>query len=129
MARTFLGSDQSYRQAVRRHGQFLTYADERPHSLAARGAALSHTTVWRWLSWLGDGLPRTFQAARRLLGEKDHSSTLHRETWQVSPAKYRSESRQRTLQQALQALVIVRLFPQFFGKAIFPTFATGRGWT
>ena len=68
-------------------------------------------------------------AARQLIAEKDHGSTLHRETWQVSPAKYRSESRQRTLQLALQAWVIVRLFPQLFGKAIFPTFATGRGLT
>jgi hypothetical protein len=127
-AQAFLGSEQSYRASVRQAGKSLVYDDRQNHPLARRGAALAPSTVWRWLSWLGDGLPRTLQAARQLIAERDRGSALHRETWPVSPRKYRSEPRRQTLQRSAELLVLAGIFPRLFGKAIFPDLATGRGW-
>ncbi|MCY2987732.1 MAG: hypothetical protein NTY19_07700 [Planctomycetota bacterium] len=92
-SQAFLGSDQSYRASVRPNGRALVYDDRQDEALAREGAALSHSTVWRWLSWLGDGLQRTFREARRLIRRREPRSPLHRQDWSVSSAKYRSESR------------------------------------
>jgi hypothetical protein len=127
-SQAFLGSDQTYRATVRPQGRALVYDDRQDEALAHRGAALAHSTVWRWLSWLGDGLPRTFREARRLIRAKAPRSPLHRQDWSVSTAKYRSESRRRTLEWALQALVVTEVFRGLFGKAIFPNLATAWNW-
>ena len=127
-SQAFLGTDQSYRASVRPNGRELVYDDRQDEALARAGAALSHGTVWRWLSWLGDGLQRTFREARCLIRAQEPRSPLHRQDWRVSSAKYRSESRRETLQRALQALVVTEVFQNLFGKAVFPNFATGWNW-
>ena len=127
-SQAFLGSDQSYRASVRQPGRELVYDDRQDEALGRRAAALSHSTVWRWLSWLGDGLQGTFREARRLIRARDPRSPLHRQDWSVSSAKYRSESRRETLQRALQSLVVTQIFQDLFGKAVFPNFATGWNW-
>ncbi len=127
-SQAFLGSEQSYRMAVQVQGRAVVYDDRQKEVLARRGAALAHSTVWRWLSWLGDGLQDTFRKARELIRAGDPRSTLHRDAWCVSPYKYRSDERRQTLQRALQHLVVVDVFGQLFGKAIFPHFATAHGW-
>lgn len=127
-SQAYLGSDQSYRDSVCQEGRELVYDDRQDEALARDGAALSPSTVWRWLSWLGDGLQGTFRKARRLIREREPRSTLHRQDWSVSPAKHRSERRRQTLQRALQALVVRQLFLDLFGKAIFPNLATAAGW-
>lgn len=121
---SFLGTDQSYRQAVRLQGRELVYDDRQDEDLARRGAALAHSTVWRWLSWLGDELQDAFRAVRQLIRERTPGSTLHWEGWGVSPYKYRSEARRLTLQRATEGLVLAEVFRRLFGKAIFPRFAT-----
>ena len=127
-SQAFLGTDQSYRHTVRTQGRALVYDDRQDEALARDGAALSHSTVWRWVSWLGDGLQRTFREARRLIRAKDPRSPLHRQDWSVSSAKYRSEPRRETLERTLQALVVTEVFQNLFGKAIFPNLATGWNW-
>jgi hypothetical protein len=126
----FLGSDQSYRDTVwlQLQGRPILYDDRQDEALGRQGAALAHSTVWRWLSWLGDGLQKTVREAQKLIHQRNPRSTLHRETWSVSPNKHRSESRRKTLQRALQALVVAEAFQRLFGKAIFPNFGTGQGW-
>ena len=126
----FLGSDQSYRDTVwvQLQGRPILYDDRQDEALGRQGAALAHSTVWRWLSWLGDGLQKTVREAQKLIHQRNPRSTLHRETWSVSPNKHRSESRRKTLQRALQALVVAEAFQRLFGKAIFPNFAMGQGW-
>jgi hypothetical protein len=127
-SQAFLGTNQSYRATVRVDGRALVYDDRQGEALAQHGAALSHSTVWRWLSWLGDGLQGTFREARRLIRAREPRSTLHRQSWGISPAKYRSDRRRQTLQRALQGLVVTTVFQELFGKAIFPNLATGCGW-
>lgn len=127
-SQAFLGSDQSYRDTVRLQGRAVVYDDRQDEVLARRGAALAHSTVWRWLSWLGDGLPETFRKARELIRARAPHSTLHREDWRVSSHKYRSDQRRQTLQRVLQGLVVADVFQKLFGKAIFPNFATAHRW-
>jgi len=121
---SFLGSDQSYRETVRQQGRAMVYDDRQDEDLARQGAALAHSTVWRWLSWLGEQLPEAWHRVRQLIRARTSDSALHWECWGVSPYKYRSESRRLTLQRALEGLVLVEVFRQLFGKAIFPRFAT-----
>ena len=122
--RTFLGSDQSYRLAVRLQGREVVYDDRQDEDLARRAAALAPSSVWRWLSWLGDQMQDAFGELRRLIRSRTPESSLHREMWGVSPYKYRSEVRRQTLQRAVEGLVIAKVFERLFGKAIFPRFAT-----
>jgi hypothetical protein len=124
---SFLGSDQSYRETVRQQGRAMVYDDRQDEDLARQGATLAHSTVWRWLSWLGEQLPEAWHRVRQLIRARTSDSALHWECWGVSPYKYRSESRRLTLQRALEGLVLVEVFRQLFGKAIFPRFATVAG--
>ena len=126
-AKDFLGSPKSYREAVREQQRSLVYDDRQEHPLAARGAALAHSTLWRWLSWLGR-LPRTMQQAGQLISQKDPPSTLHSQVIPVDPRKYRSEPRRIGLEQAARMLLVEATFQEHFGKKIFPRFATGCGW-
>lgn len=126
-AKDFLGSPKSYRQAVREQQRSLVYDDRQEHPLAARGAALAHSTLWRWLSWLGD-LPVTLQRANQLICQKDSHSTLHSQVIPVDPRKYRSEPRRVSLEQAARMLLVEATFQEHLGKKIFPRFATGCGW-
>lgn len=121
---TFLGSNQSYRETVRQQGRAMVYDDRQDEELARQGAALAHSSVWRWLSWLGDELQDAWRALRGLIRARTSDSVLHRECWGVSPYKYRCEARRLTLQQAVEGLVLARVFQRLFGKAIFPHFAT-----
>lgn len=123
-SRAFLGTEQSYRDSVRLQGRAVVYDDRQDEQLGREAAALAPSTVWRWLSWWGDRLQEVFQELRQLIRARTPSSTLHRESWSVSPYKYRSETRRLTLQRAVEGLVVAEFFQQLFGKAIFPRFAT-----
>lgn len=123
----FLGSPKSYRQAVRKQQRFLVYDDRQEHPLAAQGAALAHSTPWRWLSWLGQ-LTTTMQQASRLICQKATHSTLHSQVIFIDPRKYRREERRVSLEQAARMLLVEATFHEHFGKKIFPRFATGCGW-
>ena len=123
-SQTFLGTEQSYRGSVRLQGRTLVYDDRQDEQLGREAAALAPSTVWRWLSWLGDQLQDAFRQVRQLIRSKTAHTALHRESWSVSPYKYRSEARRVTLQRAVEGLVIAKVFQRLFGKAIFPRFAT-----
>lgn len=123
-SKNFLGSDQSYRQTVRWHGREIVHDDRQDEALARQAAALAHSTVWRWLSWLGDALPEAWRTVRQLIRARTSDSALHREGWHVSRYKYRSEPRRQTLQRAVERWVVAQVFQRLFGKAVFPRFAT-----
>lgn len=129
-AKEFLGTDKSYRKTVCFQHRSLVYDDHQDHPLAERGAAMSHSSVWRWLSWLG-GLTRTCQKACQLISQHNPQSTLHREVIPIDSRKYRGPegcSRHQLLERAGRMLLVVAVFQQQFGKRIFPLFATGCGW-
>jgi hypothetical protein len=123
-AKDYLGTEHSYRSAVQHRSRVIQYdqavgKDPLP--------AVQASTLWRWLSWLGE-LPNTLAAASALIRQKDSCCTLHREPWAVAPQKYRSDQRQHQLQQAMRLLTTASFFERLFGREIFPCFATAHRW-
>jgi hypothetical protein len=126
-ASEYLGADDSYRKTVNHKGMPIMYDDRTPAGLEKAGG-LAPSTVWRWLSWLGE-MTGTLRAAWGLIREKEPNSTLHRQPWAVASWKYRSLKRQQTLQQAMQLLAADRVCEGLFGEGIFPRYATSQGWS
>jgi hypothetical protein len=123
----YLGTEQSYCKTVEDKGMPIMY-DDRESARQRRPVGLAPSTVWRWLSWLG-GMPGTLRAAWDLIRQKEPNSTLHRQPWAVSPAKYRSEKRREALVEAMQVLAVDRVCQGIFGKGIFPRYAISRGYS
>jgi len=122
----FLGEPIGYRQAVEAQGRPTVY--DQPPRGGESSAALAASTLWRWLSWLG-GLEKTSREAFRVIREANPCASLHREAWAIGPKKYRSESRKRSLEKALELLVTEKTFRRQFDRSIFPHFATGCRWS
>jgi hypothetical protein len=123
----YLGTEHSYRKTVKDKGMPIMYDDRKP-AKERQPVGLAPSTVWRWLSWLGE-MPGTLRAAWELIRQKEPNSTLHRQPWAVSPAKYRSEQRRETLVTAMQVLAVDRVCEGILGKGIFPRYATSRGFS
>jgi hypothetical protein len=121
----YLGTEHSYRKTVEDKGMPIMYDDREP-AQERQPQGLAPSTVWRWLSWLG-GMPGRLRAAWDLIRQREPGSTLHRQPWAVSAAKYRSEQRRETLVAAMQVLAADRICARIFGKGIFPRYATGGG--
>jgi hypothetical protein len=126
-AQDFLGSKKSYRQAVQHQQKSLVYDDRQENPLAHRGAALAHSTLWHWLSWLG-GLTSTLHSATELISQRIPGHNLHRQMIPIDPRKHRSEARAKTLEQAARLLLVEAIFQERMKSRIFPRFATGCGW-
>jgi hypothetical protein len=80
-----------------------------------RGSALSHTTLWRFLGFVGSlsvGWTRPFREQGRI-----EASEVDFSAWLIAPHKYRSESRRTTLVLAAKRLAV--LVPA--AKRRFPT--------
>jgi hypothetical protein len=126
-ASEYLGTDHSYLKTTEHGGMPIMYDDRTPAGLE-KAHGLAPSTVWRWLSWLGE-MTNTLRAGWGLIREKEPNSTLHREPWALPSWKYRSPARQNTLQQAMQLLAADRVCEGLFGEGIFPRYATGQGWS
>ena len=122
----YLGTDHSYQKTTDHEGMPIMYDDRTPAGLE-KASGLAPSTIWRWLSWLGE-MTGTLRAALALIREKEPNSMLHRQPWAVAPRKYRSGKRHQTLQQAMQLLAADRMCASLFGEGIFPRYATGQGW-
>lgn len=123
----YLGTEHSYHQTTEQEGMPIMYHGSTDKD--QRGPlGLAPSTVWRWLSWLGE-LPGTLRAVSGLVRQKDPNSSLHRQPWAVPTTKYRSQKRQNTLGQAMQLLAADRLCENLFGEGIFPRYATAQGWS
>jgi hypothetical protein len=123
----YLGTDQSYLETTKHEGMSIVY-DDRTATDKRVPLGLAPSTVWRWLSWLGE-MPGTLRAAWGLIRQKDPNSTLHREPWAVPTTKYHSEKRRDSLQRAMQLLAIDRVCEGLFGEGIFPRYAIAQGWS
>jgi hypothetical protein len=121
----YLGTEQSCRKTVAHQGMPIMYDNRKP-TKEHLPEGLAASTVWRWLSWLG-GMPGTLRAGWELIRQKEPAAALHRQPWEVSPRKYRSEKRRETLIEAMQVLAVDRLCARLFGAGLFPRYATGPG--
>ena len=108
----------TYRTAVRERRLPLGYRQHGP-----QGRQLSHSTVWRWLSWLGSWR-ELVQTATGLILEKDPSADVHRQDFPIARQKVRSEARRETLQQAARLFHVAEIFSHVLGVSLFTHLGT-----
>jgi hypothetical protein len=125
LRRFFRGCGVAYRRAVWVGRQRIVYA---PHHGQEDLRQLSHTTLWRWVGWLG-GMTGLWAVASKLIRDKDPSVDLFRQLYPLDPRRYRSEQRRQVLQSAARLLDAAECFGRLFGVRVFPDFATGAGFT
>ena len=107
----------TYREAVWEGRGPLSYAADQ------EGHQCSHSTVWRWLSWLGS-LNDLRERATQLIFQKDPQAHLHWEPHPIAAHKVRSEDRRKTLGQAFMMLDVVDAFSRLFGVSLFTHLGT-----
>jgi hypothetical protein len=109
----------TYRETVWERRFPLSYAKDQ------EGRQVRHSTVWRWLSWLGS-LEDLRQRATQLIFQKDPQANLHWKPHPIADHKVRSEERRKTLEQAAMTLAVVHAFYHLFGISLFTHLETAR---
>ncbi len=97
----------TYREAVLERRVPLSYAADQ------EGHQVSHSSVWRWLSWLGS-LKDIRERAMQLIFQKDPQADLHWKPHPIAAHKVRSEARRKMLEQAAMTLDMVNVFYHLF---------------
>jgi len=117
LANQYLDSDQlSLRQATSFLSKSIGYESE--------DHALSHTTLWRFLTYLG-AMTISLNTGVELFLKAFPESTIYRVTGAISPRKYRSELRAQILRNANRLLNLISQWDIAFPKErFFPRFAT-----
>jgi hypothetical protein len=117
LANLYLDSEQlSVRQATSCQGKPIGYESE--------DHALSHTTLWRFLAYLG-AMVITLSTGVDLFQKAFPESTIHRFSATISASKYRSESRAQSLRNANRLLNLLSQWDAAFpSERFFPRFAT-----
>jgi hypothetical protein len=99
-------------------GRRIVYADH------PDAAALSHTTLHRWLSFLG-AMTISLAIGCELFLQAHPESSIHRFTGAVDPRKARSSEREKLLRVARRLLHLRCLWDEAFKETpFFPRFAT-----
>jgi hypothetical protein len=116
-ANRYLGSDSlPLRQATSSQGKAIGYESE--------DHALSHTTLWRFLTCLG-AMTISLSKGVNFFLEAFPESNIHRFTGSISPSKFRSESRAESLRNADRLLNLISRWDTAFPKErFFPRYAT-----
>jgi len=122
--RFFQGRGMAYRKAMWVDRQRIVYA---PHDGREDLRQLSHTTLWRWVGWLGS-MTGLVAAGLKLIRDKNPGADLFRRLYPIDPRRYRSEQRRQVLQDAARLLDAAVEFERLFGVRFFPDFATGPGF-
>lgn len=116
----------SYRKGVRPGGRFLyRFASERIDD-----RRLSHTSLYRWITRLGQ-LSDTLRKALEMIKRAKPSTGLFRELRLISihPQKYRRIERKMKLLYCAQLGRTGECYTELFGRSIFPNLATACGWS
>ena len=116
-ANRYLGSDTlSLRLATSSQGKAVGYESE--------DHALSHTTLWRFLTFVG-AMTISLSTGVDLFQKAFPESTIHRFTGTISPRKFRSDARAQSLRNANRLLNLISRWDAAFPKErFFPRFAT-----
>lgn len=128
-----LDQNQSLRKAISNaDGRPVFYAAKAVKADAANAAeakssdtpALSHTTLWRWLTFLG-AMTLSLQVGTEALLQANPSSAIHRFAGLVHPKHPHSEKRLKMLSIARRLLHLQTLWDrQFLTTPFFAHFAT-----
>lgn len=91
---------------------------------------LAHSSVHRWFGSFG-GMTQAMARAQALILQKDPASTVCRDAPKLSvyPGKYRSRARKSLLERVIRLFFVNGVYCKMFYRSIFPTFATGPGFT
>ena len=118
----------SYRKTVRVNGNAGLLQRGRGREPAHRRAhTLTHSTVHRWISFLGD-LKQTLAQAWQLIRAKSPSCELFRTSTAVASWKYRSQHRKILLQTCGRLLRIDHAYRHLFEVSIFTHLAIVCRW-
>ena len=110
----------SYRSLTKRYPIGREGAEE-------TGAGLRHTTIWRWISTLGRYGETVREALENFAGKIEWTSIPNDlENLAVSPRKYRSECRKRTLIRCRFLCQLENLCKKVLHTASFLDFSLGR---
>lgn len=90
--------------------------------------ALSHSTLWRWIGYLG-ALTASLTLGLELWIQHHPSSDLHRFPGSVAPRKARSLPRLESLRTARRLLHLRNSWDSTFGFTFLPRFATRSGFS
>lgn len=88
---------------------------------------LSHTTLWRYVGFLGS-LNNILSNALDLIRQKDPESSIFREFVPVFVCKYRSKARKLVLETAQKLIFAQKEFIKLFKISIFPQFGTEKDY-
>jgi hypothetical protein len=114
----------SYRAAVAAQDDVpLGYVEKADGAIDER--QMNHTTLWHWLTWLGNFTALETQALD-LLRQNDPAFALHRSLIPIVPGKYRSNGRRCLLESAASLLRTGVEFMRRFSRRIFPTLCNRR---
>jgi hypothetical protein len=119
------GETCTYEESVKARGGAIGYASVRDGVIDERHFVPS--TVWRWLSFLGE-LKETLRRAHGLIRAKAPSSELFRKATSINPRKYRTTGRRNVLRSALRLMNAGQEYRRLFGRDIFPELATAARW-
>ncbi len=99
-------------------GKRIVYRDD------VKAAALAHTTLARWLTFLG-AMSVSLATGCDLFLQAEPTSSVHRFDGPVAPGKARSEGRLQSLSIARRLLYLrSRWDARFVNELFFPRFAT-----
>ena len=115
----------TYRGTVQARNGAIGYASPQEDVIDER--QLVPSTVWRWLSFLGE-MKETLRRAHGLIKAKSPSSALSRNAASIAPHKYRTTGRRNVLRGALRLVHAGREYRRLFGRSIFPELATACRW-
>ena len=117
----------SYRKAVEVNRMSVFYNVPEGGRDATDERSLSHTTVHRWISFLG-ALKQTLSQAWQLIRAESPSCALFRSSAAVPAHKYRSEPRKQLLHTCGRVLQADQAYRNLFEVSIFPHLGTGCHW-
>lgn len=104
----------SYREVASNDGTSIVYETGERY--------FEHTTVWRWVGYIGS-LEQRLSKGLKLIREKDPSSRIFRQIHPINPRKYRSEGRRKLLARCMRLFILEREFKKVFKASIFTELA------
>ena len=107
--------DKSYRKVASNNGFPIVHETSERY--------FDHTTVWRWVGYIGS-LEQRLSKGLKLIREKSPSSKIFRQIHPINPRKYRSEARRKLLDRCMRMYILEDEFKKVFNASIFTELAT-----
>lgn len=114
------GEAETYVAAAKKEGWSLLHEEE-----GKDGRALSPSTVWRWVGFLG-GMKETLRQGLKVIREKAPKAQVHRPVLPLDDGEM--SARDRLVARARYLLLVGEMFKTLFDREFFPDFAIQFGF-